>query len=471
MRFLLLITIAISILNSNEISSNNLSLTNINTIFKSPYKDFLINEYLKSDITKNQASEAISYIDNMNNRILFNFAKKFNHDETKAVVSCMKTDIRNLIDTYPDCIAAGFKIDQLSKLNALEFEKLKQQLLATNKYPNILHSINIISSSIPFTKLVTSNSNTFYDVFMGVDQSFRERYFNYKPPLKTFNKIFKDISNFEKFVKTSVKDSKLSNIHQFLLNIDDTKLSNKTSYYLAINALRLKDTKRAITYLQNSINKTKNQDFKDNLFFMKYYISKDKQILQDLSKSANINFYTYLANEILGKDLNKFYNLYINNSIKNKSEYFGIKRVALLHAISKTKTNFTSSYVSKDFDIGLIGIKLEILENLTNNLNEKQSLHNKIDDIKNINFANIHINSIEKISKNILDLILMFESKNINSIDTSFLDFEAQLNEEESYIKEILLNYVLYFNKLSKNNDMKLSPILKNLFEFDQVLY
>lgn len=209
--------------------TSSLNLDFIKNLQNQIERDFYINEYLKTDISSDQAYEILPFITDMRNEIFFNFAKKFGHDETLGVAQCMNMSIKELVNSYDDCIASGLTIKDLSTLSALDFDLIKQKV--SDKYPEILKEIKIISAPIPFTKLVIQKNDTFFNIYLNVTDDFRTKYFNYKLPEKTFERIYQDKDKFNKFLQVTLTNSKLNYLNASLKDIDDSGLDFDSSFY------------------------------------------------------------------------------------------------------------------------------------------------------------------------------------------------------------------------------------------------
>ena len=63
-------------------------------------KDFYIWQFLKQDITPSEAIEALGQANYVNNRLFYAYAKKLKHDETTAVVQCLRAKNSSLSEIY-----------------------------------------------------------------------------------------------------------------------------------------------------------------------------------------------------------------------------------------------------------------------------------------------------------------------------------------------------------------------------------
>jgi len=479
-RFLLLLTFVCFIQADEVKSTQNLedssSIQELLSLEKGIKRDFYINEYLKKDINPEEALTALGLVDNLKNEMFYNFAKKFKHDETFAVAQCMNMSTKDLIDSYADCIVIGLSLEEASSLSSIDLDLIMQK--TSEKYPLFTKKLKVISSSIPFTKLIILRKDDFYDIFLNVNKNFRAKYFNYKLPKRTFAKIFDDKKRFDNFLQKSLSNPKLNILNKSLLDIDDKNLSVNSSFLLALNAIRFNDLNKAFIYLTNIQNKTTDKKINDKILFWKYLITKDNTILDLLADSLDLNLYSLYANELLGNRLQDYNFLQRLESFDTQLKEYNINRVALLYSIAKVKSNFDSNKISEDFEIGIMQLKNGFITNINTIINENNTLSLDQFSIENsLKFANIHLNNLAKFDTNILNIFLAYEGKyellknnelffKKNTFEP-FMSFELISNNKN--LKEIIMYKYLYQNYLTKKDKdkIKLSSIFETLIESD----
>ncbi len=459
-----------------EIQTLKLDLNYLNSLEKGLKRDFYINEYLKTNIDKEQAFQTLSLIDNMSNELFFNFADKFKDDETLAVAQCMKMDLKNLVDSYADCIVIGLSLEEASNLSSIDLQLVIQKV--SEKYPIFVEKLKIISSSIPFTKLIVQKEEIFYDIYLNVSNTFREKYFNYKLPSRTFKRVFSNSKKFNKFLSVSLKNDKLDKLNKFLLDIDDTTLNANSSFLLALNALRFNDINKAMKYLQSALSKSSHKLFKEKIVFWKYQITKDKTYLEELLFAKDISFYKLYANEVLNAKAINFTTIKRVKNLDNILKEYDNKRVSLLYSISKVLSNFDRNKVSKSFNIGFMQLSPNFINSISSSLNEETTFSKQFEIEQSIKYANIHLDNLEKLYSNAVFTYLAYISdyKTLNKIKEllsfdffdykSFLVFEY-INKAEK-LKEFISYLYLYSNLLE--NRISLSSIFESLVPLDQKL-
>ncbi|WP_072680163.1 transglycosylase SLT domain-containing protein [Arcobacter sp. LA11] len=484
MKHLIFLLACIFLLNAQEIekeeNQTELTFDWLLTLNKGIKRDFYVNEYLQKDISSEDSLKALSLVDNLTNEMFFNFAKAFKHDETLAVAQCMQMDTRYLVDSYADCIVIGLSLEEATTLSSIDIDLIVQK--TREKYPTFVKKLKVISSSIPFTKLIISKKDDFYDIYLNVDSNFRTKYFNYKLPKRTFLKIFIDKNKFDKFIAISLTNEKLKKVHNSLLEVDDSLLNHNSSFLLALNSLNDNNLNSAYIYLENAISKTKDKKTIDKYLFWKYYITKDEDILENLSNSINLNLYSTLANELLAKPL-------LDDSFLESLDPFDIltndydsSRIALLYAIAKIKSKFDANKISKNFEVGIMQLKTSLLRTISTNLNERYSSFSQFNMENSIKYANIHLNNLENLFKDPIYLFLAYEGnikllnkskENIFKSDDLFKSLqklEYVSNIEKEYLKDFILYYYYFYNKLTKKEKLTLSSIFENQLELDQKL-
>lgn len=456
MKFFLLFLLTFSILlKAENLEEKTFLLEQIKTLPKSIKRDFYINEYLKlKDITPQDAFDTLSLIDNMNKPLFYNFAKKFKNDETSAVSLCMQASTEELIYSYADCIAVGLDIKKASKLSTYNLKLVNQNI--KEKYPDFSKKINILSSAIPFTKLVISDIDTFYELFLNVTTKFRRDYFNYKIPQKTLKRIQTNKPKYNKFIQTIIIDKKLTNLRQNLEDIEINNLDSNSKFLLTLYYIEKNDLNKAYATL-DTIEADYAYTYKEKLDFFKYFITKDISILENISSMQKLNIYSFYANEILKNKIisPKLINLeYIDNKKELSNE-----TKALLYSTIKVNSDFKEDKISKNFKLGLTQLSLKKIKEIEIILEKNQSLIKQFEAQTNIDYFISYLNTLKEEDIKPFEIFLKL------NYTKELLDLDASLNEVIkfeliSYLFEdfdkYLLNYYLYYNHLQKDEKEKL---------------
>jgi soluble lytic murein transglycosylase len=462
MRFCLLFLFLIStIIKAEEIEDKTLILNQINSLEKGIKRDFYINEYLKLDDTTPQAAySSLSLIYNMNEPLFHNFAKKYKNDETLAVSQCMDASIEELIYSYADCIEIGLNIKKASNLSTYELKLVLQNL--QNKYPEFSNKIKVLSSAIPFTKLITKDVDTFYDIFLNVDTDFMESYFNYKLPQKTLTRIKSDKKQYNKFIQIILLNSKLTNLRQHIKELKIEDLDDKNKFLLTLYYVERNDLNKAFELI-NNINIDNNFLYQEKIEFFKYFITKNISYLENITSSQKLNIYTFYANEILQKqyiqpDLEKLDSIEIIKELSNE-------QLALLYSIIKIKSDFLDDKISKDFELGLTQLSLKQIKEIETKFTYRNSLIKQFEAQTNLKYFIDYLKTLQKEEFNAIDIFLsIYGNKKINSLEKDLnkivkFEYISFLTKD---FDDFLVLYYLYLNNLEKEN-IKVESIFQKL--------
>lgn len=421
---------------------------------KSFARDFYILQFLNQEITPTQANEALELIHNMNYKLFFTYAKKLQHDETYAVVQCLKATTKELIQTNADCIAVGLSAYEMTTLTYLEKKELYEKL--KEKYPKEAATLLVLNSPLPFTKLIASSNELFFDIFNQVGVQYRQNYFNYKLPNNKLEQLQLD-KKFNQTIKTIVTNLELSNLQQSLIReFQSDLLTSEALFYLGINALRYNEKELAIKNFNAASQKSYLRFEKDKINFWLYQTSKDKTYLEKLNESNDINIYTLFAKEQLKEeftnieydiqqsstrssfdvtnpflwlkikselgsefDIKKYEQLFTHEYSKphlayiyekyNKYQkhYFitpyegflkaqSTQRKALVYALAKQESHLIASAISPSYALGVMQIMPFLAKHLSQQQKDEFNIYAQLNPKINIAYANEHLNYLEE---------------------------------------------------------------------------
>lgn len=470
----LLLTL-IPFLYANELTTDN--FLNLDTLAKkdrSLEKDFYIWKYLDDNSINYQNSiDALGQSYNVNNELFYKYAQKLGDDETLAVAQCMQANEKELVQTYSDCIRVGLTLKKALRLTPLELNSVIEKV--KDSYPTFARELQIINSSIPFTKIVSSNKNIIYDIYLNSSSEFIFNKLNYRLPNRTIGKIIDD-EKFEKFLKITISNPKLNFLQSSFFNINDLNLSSNSSFLLAMNrVLNRKLDDKTIEYLENAYNKASNELDKEKILFWKYQISKDENYLRALTTSTNINIYTIFAKQffkeefIITDDFKTTLDEYLINCTENKK--------VLYSSIAKELSDFNQNKI--DFlNLGIFQINVKEVEKIADE-NDLIFDYSKLFDIKeNLLYFNSIFQEIETNYPTLLFQIYAFKdgikpfqkSLDNNLFDSNnplepYLSLEIFKNEKTNkFVKRVLVDYIVY-NKIYKKEDLILDDFLKKSIE------
>ena len=437
--------------------ANELTLQWLESKPRTYARDFHILQYLKQEqVTPTQAQEALGLVNQMNNQLLFAYVNRLGHDESTAVVQCMKMSALELLASYSDCIMVGLTIKKALQLNALQLAQIIQKIQP--KYSYYADVLKLINSPIVFSKLVASNIDTFYEIYLNSPKQFRINKLNYRLSKRTLHKIQAD-KRFETLLRYVITNNKMSLAQQSFFEIDDTQLSAQSSFLLAINLISHKKEQQALPYLENAYKKAYFQKDKDKVHFWKYLITKDENHLKNILNSWDINIYSLYAKEHYNQAFNNIiydvsqtkkqttfntqdqfswievirdikkdlslekikayeqlfsdlstkphitflysrYNQrkyhYFINPYENLMTQYPQDRQILINAIARQESQFIPSSISTAYAQGVMQIMPFLSKYLASKLNETYDIFNMFKPDYSIRYANLHLNSLEK---------------------------------------------------------------------------
>lgn len=421
-------------------------------------KDFYIWQFLKQDISSADAIDALGQARYVNNKLFFSYAKKLKHDETTAVIQCMRANANSLVNSNADCIEVGLNVYKMTKLNSTQLNTIYETLV--NKYEDRAKVIDIIRAPIPFTKLISNSKDVFFNTFNECGSKFRTNYFNYKLPKKTLGRLHED-KRFNQTIKLIVTNTKLNQLQKSLLSIDDSKLNHLSSFLLAINALKHDRYQTALKYFDNAYEKAYYQFDKDKVNFWKYLSTKNKFYLYTILDSWDVNIYSLYAKEFFNAEIEKnivfevesnhttfasevydisdpFFWIPILNNLNNfddnkvskyedmlsedytlphlafmyeryhnyRKSYFitpyrkylenyTLKRQALIYALGRQESRFIPSSISTAYAMGVMQIMPFLSKAIAKQLDENYDINDQLKPDVNLKYANFHLNYLE----------------------------------------------------------------------------
>ena len=278
-----------------SISASALSLSDINDKEPSRAKNFLIWQYLQQDVTPSQADEAFYQIKNVNSKLFLTYAKKSDNKEVKYTAKCMRVPLKtfqaNSVEDI-NCIRLSLSPYKFSKLDN---EKQKQYAKSVESFKAFSWTTLMLNSSA-LSNINIEQYKEYLRVYNGAGKDYRRENLNHLLSVEVVEKISTHWA-FSQFVKLSVTDKKMGNIHHALLSLKNRKLSAQTLFFLGLNALNQGENRMAYNLFEDSKKKAYFRHNKDKASFWQYQALKDRAILKELSAQVDINVYTLYAQE------------------------------------------------------------------------------------------------------------------------------------------------------------------------------
>jgi peptidoglycan lytic transglycosylase len=279
----------------------SVTLQDIDSKPPSRAKNFMIWQYLKQDITPEQADKAYAQIKGKSHKLFKLYAKKTNNTEVKKKISCMKK--KNLLSIKDDkCLELAFSPYKTLAMSNKQREKLYKRL--TTKSKKELLKIQ----SEPYTQKAYSkyDAHTVLSMFVSTTSRHRRKNLNIHLSDEFINKMASSWK-ISQLVKIIVHDEKLNRLQLALLNLKGEKLNSKTNFYLALNHMKHLNNSEALRYFNQSLLKAKHKIDVDKNYFWMYKITDNQIYLDKLLKSSDINVYTLYAHEIKNKSFDHYF--------------------------------------------------------------------------------------------------------------------------------------------------------------------
>ena len=427
---------------------------------KSFAKDFYIWRYLNKNITAEESNKALSQVRYLNNQILYRYIDKSKDVNLQEYKKCMRSSTKNLLNKEAYCIEAGLSTYEATKLSKVNLRKIIKK--SKKEYAEFSKILKILESDTPFKILEKSSKEVFFDTFNECGGAYRVKNFNHYFSGKLLTKLKKD-KKFRQTIKLIVTNLNMRKAQISLLKLNPEGLDYKSTFHLAINAIRHNKEQLALVYLENAYSKAYYQMQKDNIVFWQYQLTKDKKYLTLLSQSWDVNIYSLYANDMFGtkhknivytlkqnknvvsnydikdpfswlkilseskkmddKKLNKYQNMFTTKETlghlsfvkeryhRYKKSYFvmpyenylegrSVHRKSLVYAIGRQESRFIPTSISSAYALGTMQIMPFLSRAIAKELKEPYYIDEQFDAQTNLKYANHHLNYLEKNLKN-----------------------------------------------------------------------
>lgn len=176
---------------------------------------------------------------------------------------------------------------------------------------------------------------------------------------------------------------------------------------------------------------------------------------------------------VIEEKYNKFRIGYFPNPFEDYIKDYSIHRQALINALARQESRFVQSALSSSYAMGVMQIMPFLSEAIAKELNEPFDISKQFEAKTNIRYANHHLNYLEAKLANVLFVAyaynggIGFTTRMLQSGLFTQGPYEPYLSmelvaydESKHYGKRVLLNYLMYYNNLSKDR-IKLSTLLE----------
>ncbi len=277
-------------------------------------RDFMIWEFLQQQKVKPcDARRAFALLQNPSNLKIKKLYAKIVDDEVRFELACKKR--KKLLSIEDDkCLRYAFSPYKTLHLSRFERDRLIVREL-TKKQKELLRLQN---EPYSLQRYRMYNPYSVISFMLSLPKKSFKRHLNI-PMDREFLEFLSLAPNFDAFIAFVVSDYGLENIHRSLLKLELQKASSQTWLFLALNALRMHDTHRALELLESSKKAAKSPMARDRATFWLYLVTHRKSYLEELLLSMSINIYTQYAHEKLDVDIENYFSELV--SIPRDSDY------------------------------------------------------------------------------------------------------------------------------------------------------
>jgi len=423
---------------------------------KSYAKDFFIIQFLnKENISETEALKALEMARNKNGRVKKAFSKNFSTLDDYEY-ECYSSSLKELYKKDDRCLALGITINEATKLSRKDLKKIISRI---NDYPTLKNDLEILLEKNRLKALENEHINRFYRLFFDTNSNFRLWNFN-KPYSKEFLEKLSEHKKFPNFISLISMNNIYKTAQKSFLNLEASdKYDFKTSFTLAINAIKYEKEEIALNFLDVAYKKAYYKMDKDNVLFWQYKLSNNNKYLDELANSWDVNIYSIYAKEKLNKQieniefdvplkqevsnfnyvdqfewikvlddvrkgvdedkLNKYYNIFTDENTlphyvyilqkfhRYKKQYFitpyedvfnqfDLDSKALMYSIAKQESNFIPSAISYATAQGVMQIMPFLSEDLAKRKNDEYNIYHQFLPKTNIEYAKKHIDVLNK---------------------------------------------------------------------------
>lgn len=310
------------------------------TLPRSIAKDYYIYRYLREkNINSVDATTLLGEAKRVNFKLFHLFAKKIDDKDFKKVSTCLKLKTKELLKTDDDCIAMGLSIkDALS----LDKKKIKNLAFRLKNYRDINKTLQMLSLS-DVSRSYKKNPKKFLEIFNAGGDKYRKKLFNNIIDKEDISAL-SEYKSFNKAVELTLTQRDLLNVQKSLLLVSNNpNLSQKSLFFLGLNALEFNKKKLALDWFDLAYKKAYFRFDKDKILFWQYLVTKNRTFIDELMSSFDVNIYTIYAHELTSKKFNNIMQV----SVKNKNKKYDIQNPFLWTNLLREIKDKNSSEIMK----------------------------------------------------------------------------------------------------------------------------
>ncbi|MDF1875833.1 lytic transglycosylase domain-containing protein [Sulfurimonas sp. SAG-AH-194-I05] len=281
-------------------------------------KNFMIWQYLKQNITSQEADNAYALVEGNIWKIKKRYLKKSPNKKILRDSSCRGR--KNLLSIEEDdCF--NLAVNPFKTLNL--DKKTRESILKRLKSKALINLIKIQAEPFREEHYQAYDPNVILNMYLRTTTNHRRKNLNIHYSKKFIQYVFsKDASVWKKFtlLKKIVNDDKLNKLQKSILQLDGKNLGSDSNFLLALNQLRFGSSKKAIKHLEISKQKAQTRMNADKSVFWSYLASEDEKYLQDLALSTDINIYSQFAREKLNIETKNYFSSVDVTHMKNTKD-------------------------------------------------------------------------------------------------------------------------------------------------------
>lgn len=337
----------------------SVTLEEINEKPSGHFKNFLIWQYLKQDITPQQADQAFYQVRHVNKRFFKAYAEKTDDESVKYTLDCWNQTAQQLFDnSNDDCSKLALSPNTAVQLSIEERHTLSRRFADTTdaKWLAMLSDTNMSQN------LESFDAKTFLKVANGAGSQFRLEHFNQRLSPE-FTAKLEAAPGFSTFVRLVIMDDKLNQLQRALLDALSMKANAQTSFFLALNQIRFHQKHEALLLLERVYETAYFRMDRDKALFWKYLITDDVGVLEKLSESSDLNIYSIYAKELLKKPIDNYFTKLKTSDEKTDQDITDpLVWKSILDEIRSTPKDDLFNLATKYQNSSLIGVQGFILE-------------------------------------------------------------------------------------------------------------
>lgn len=317
--------------------AEELSLKSLEKRENSLAKDYYIYRLLEQDkISKKEAENLKPHIYRYAGRIQTALEKLIGVQNTvdKSLQACYNYTPFNITEANVTC--QKLRLSSLTFISNLN-PQTRQTLAYYYKGESLAALLLAFNDKEPLQSLIQNEDS----------DNFLKAYAFFNNPDIRLEKSFLDKLSSKKEFKSLAHNiiikQENEELRKSLLNVNVNLSQDNFAFILGVNALKLKQENKALSFFKQAYHSFEKQEAKDNALFWIYMLEKNKQDLQTLANSTHLNIYSLYAKELLNMPLPAV----ISPQLKQKKVNFDTKDAFAWQALNKKIKNADEKELKK----------------------------------------------------------------------------------------------------------------------------